>query len=128
MFKPITKKIDDVITSNLLIPVIKRRPLKKGEVSNYGFDIEDKVPDMNFADLFEGPVLPQQEKQLVRKPPTYEESSQDILSGNKESYVDPKYFPQEPQALPPEYDDDNEVAYALDDEDMDNEILNDIGL
>ena len=29
---------------------------------------------MNLGDLFEEPVLPQQEKQLVPKPPTYEES------------------------------------------------------
>ena len=30
--------------------------------------------------------------------------------------------------LPPEYDDDDEIDYGLDDEDMDNEILNDLGL
>ena len=82
---------------------------------------------MNIGELFEQPVLPQQEKQLVPKPPTYEESLQDILEGKKEIYVDPQYFPQEPQ-LPPEYDDDDEIDYALDDEDMDNEILGDLGL
>ena len=102
--------------------------MKKGEVPNYGTDIEDEVDDMNLGDLFEEPVLPQQEKQLVSKLPTYEESLQDILSGNKEIYVDPKYFTQEPQELPPEYDDDNEVEYALEDEYMNNEILNDLGL
>ena len=67
-------------------------------------------------------------KKLVLKPPTYEESLQDILSGNKEIYVEPKYFPQEAQELPPEYDDDNEIEYALKDEDMNNEILNDLGI
>ena len=45
----------------------------------------------------------------------------------KEIYVDPKYFPEEPE-LPPEYDEDDEIDYGLDDEDMDNEILNDLGL
>ena len=45
----------------------------------------------------------------------------------KQISVDPQYFPQEAQELPPEYDDD-EVDYGLDDEDMDNEILNDLGL
>ena len=105
----------------------KKRPLKKGEVPDYGIDIEDEVPDMNIGELFEQPVLPQQEKQLVPKPPTYEESLQDILEGKKEIYVDPQYFPQEPQ-LPPEYDDDDEIDYGLDDEDMDNEILGDLGL
>ena len=71
--------------------------------------------------------MPQQEKQLVPKPPTYEESLQDLLEGKKEIYVDPQYFPKEPE-LPPEYDDDDEIDYGLDDEDMDNEILNDLGL
>ena len=71
--------------------------------------------------------MPQQEKQLVPKPPTYEQSLQDILEGKKEIYVDPKYFPEEPE-LPPEYDEDEEIDYGLDDEDMDNEILNDLGL
>ena len=106
----------------------KKRPLKKGEVPDYGIDIEAEVPDMNLGELFEQPVLPQQEKQLVPKPPTYEESLQDLLEGKKEIYVDPQYFPQEPLDLPPEYDDDDEIDYGLDDEDMDNEILNDLGL
>ena len=66
VFKPITSKLDDVIDSNqaLRLPR-KKRPLKKGEVPDYGIDIEDEVPDMNLGELFEQPVLPQQEKQLV---------------------------------------------------------------
>ena len=39
--------------------------------------------------------------------------------------MDPKCFPQESQDMPPEYDDDD---YGLDDDDMDNEILNDLGI
>ena len=128
VFKPITSKLDDVIDSNQVLRMPrKKRPLKKGEVPDYGIDIEDEVPDMNLGDLFEQPVLPQQEKQLVSKPPTYEESLQDILEGKKEMYVDPKYFPEEPE-LPPEYDDEEEIDYGIDDEDMDNEILDDLGL
>ena len=128
VFKPITSKLDDVIDSNQVLRLPrKKRPLKKGEVPDYGIDIEDEVPDMNLGELFEQPVLPQQEKQLVPKPPTYEESLQDLLEGKKEIYVDPKYFPEEPE-LPPEYDDDEEIDYGLDDEDMDNEILGDLGL
>ena len=129
VFKPITSKLDDVIDSNRVLRLPrKKRSLKKGEVPDYGVDIEDEVPDMNLGELFEQPVLPQQEKQLVLKPPTYEESLQDLLEGKKEIYVDPQYFPQEPLDLPPEYDDDDEIDYGLDDEDMDNEILNDLGL
>ena len=67
VFQPITTKLDDVITSNLRMAVTKRRPLKKGEVPNYGIDIEDEVPDLNLGDLLDQPVLPQQEKQLVPK-------------------------------------------------------------
>ena len=45
----------------------------------------------------------------------------------KKSSVDPQYFP-ETQDLPPEYEEEDEVDYGLDDEDMDNEILNDLGI
>ena len=71
VFKPVTSKLDDVIDSNLRIPARKTNPLKKGEVPNYGIDIEDEVPDMNLGDLLDQPVLPQQNKQIVPKPPTY---------------------------------------------------------
>ena len=84
VFKAITSKLDDVIDSNQVLRMPrKKRPLKKGEVPNYGIDIEDEVEDMGLDDLFEQPVLPQQKKQLVPKPPTYEESLQDLLEGKK---------------------------------------------
>ena len=68
VFKPITSKLDDVIDSNQVLRLPrKKQPLKKGEVPDYGIDIEDEVPDMNLGELFEQPVLPQQEKQLVPK-------------------------------------------------------------
>ena len=99
VFKPVTTKLDDVITSNLRMPQKGKRLTKKGEVPNYGIDIDDEVEDMNLGDLFdEQPVLPESEKQLVPKPPTYEESLEDILEG-KEIYVDPQYFPQDPQEM-----------------------------
>ena len=83
---------------------------------------------MNLGDLFdEQPVLPDSEKQLVPKPPTYEQSLEDILEG-KEIYVDPQYFPQDPQELPPEYDDDEVVDYTIADEDLKRETLKDLGL
>ena len=94
---------------------------------NYGIDIEDEFPVMNLGHLFEEPVSPQQEKQLVPKPPTYEESLRDILEGKKQISIDPQYFP-ETQDLPPEYEEEDEVDNGLDDEDMDNEILDDLGI
>ena len=129
VFKLVTSKLDDVIDSNLNLgmPQKRRRPLKKGEVPNYGIDIEDEVEDMGLDDLFGDYVPPQQEKQIVPKPPTYEESLEDMLKG-KEIYVDPQYLSQDPQELPPEYDDDEEVDYALNTEDEMSEILNDIDI
>ena len=130
VFKPVTSKLDDVIDSNLdlRMPQRRKRPLKKGEVPNYGIDIDDEVEDMGLGDLFdEQPVLPQSEKQIVPKPPKYEESLEDMLKG-KEIYVDPQYFPQDPQELPPEYDEDEEVDYALADEDETKEALDDLGI
>ena len=129
IFKPVTSKLDDVIDSNLNLRMPQRRKkTKKTEVPNYGIDIDDEVEDMNLDDLFGDEVPPQQGKQLVPKPPTYEESLQDIMEGKKEIYVDPQYLPQDPKELPPEYDEDEEVDYTIDDYDLSNKILDDIGL
>ena len=130
VFKPVTSKLDDVVVSNLISKMPKkRRPWKKGGVPDYGVDIDDEVEDMNLGDLFdEQPVPPQQEKQLVPKPPTYEESLKDIMEGKKEIYVDPQYLPQDPQDLPPEYDDDEEVDYEIADDDLKREMLDDMGI
>ena len=82
---------------------------------------------MNLGNLYdEQPIQPQQEKQLVPKPPTYEESLQDLMEGKKELYVDPEYFNQEPYDMPSEYDDD--FDYALLNEDQTKEILDDAGI
>ena len=130
VFKPVTSKLDDVIDSdlNLRMPQRRKRPPRKGEVPNYGIDIEDEVEDMGLDDLFGDYVPPQQEKQIVPKPPTYEESLADVLEGKKEIYVDPQYLSENPLELPPEYDDDEEVDYALDDEDLIKGTLEDIGI
>ena len=130
VFKPVTSKLDDVIDSdlNLRMPQRRKRPPRKGEVPNYGIDIEDEVEDMGLDDLFGDYVPPQQEKQIVPKPPTYEESLADVLEGKKEIYVDPQYLSENPLELPPEYDDDEEVDYAIDDEDLIKGTLEDIGI
>ena len=82
------------------MPQRRKRPPKKAEVPNYDINIDDDdcYGDVYLGDLFdEQPVPPQQEKQLVPKPPTYEESLQDLVEGEKKIYVDPQYFPQDPQ-------------------------------
>ncbi|KAL9967138.1 hypothetical protein ACROYT_G025310 [Oculina patagonica] len=87
----------------------------------------DPFEDMDVDNLFNEPVMPQNEKQIVPKPPTYEESLKDLLEGNKEIYVDPQYYPEYVDELPPEYDED-EIDYALDADDEVSEILDDVGI
>ena len=66
------------------------------------------------------------------KPPTYEESLQDLLEGKKEIYVYPQYHPPQdiflPHDLPPEYDDNEEIDYGFFTEHMSNDILDDMGV
>ena len=50
------------------------------------------------------------------------------MEGKKQIHVDPQYFPEEPQDMPPEYEEDEEIDYALDEEDSANTILDDLGL
>ena len=101
VFKPVTSKLDDVIDSNLIssVPQKRKRPQKKGKVPDYGINLEDEDvfgEDMNLADLFEEePILPESEKQIVPKPPTYEESLTDVVEGKKEIlYRSPIFVPR----------------------------------
>ena len=129
VFKPITTKLDDVAFMNLNIPRLKKRGRNRG-VPDYAVGVEDEdggIPDYGLDDFFdEG--LPENKKQIVPKPPTYEESLKDILEGKKQIYVDPQYFPEEPQDMPPEYEEDEEIDYALDEEDSANMILDELDL
>ena len=108
-FKPITTKLDDVAFRNLNIT--KKRG-EKLSVPDYGIALEDEdIPDYGLDDFFDEGLVPENEKQIVPKPPAYEESLKDILEGN----------PQ-PQDMPPEYEEDEEIDYALDEEDSANSI------
>ena len=127
-FKPITTKLDDVAFRNLNIPRLTKKRGKKLGVPDYGIALEDEdedIPDYGLDNFFDEGLGPENEKQIVPKPPTYEESLKDILEGKKQIYVNPQYFPEEPQDLPPEYEEDD---YALDEEDSANMILDDLGL
>ena len=66
---------------------------------------------MGLGDLFDQPVLPQQDKQIIPKLPTYEEFVQGLLKD-----------------APPDYDEDEEIDYSLGDEDTINEILKDLNI
>ena len=130
VFKPITTKLDDVAFRNLNIPRLKKRGRNRG-VPDYAVGVEDEdggIPDYGLDDFFDEGLVPENKKQIVPKPPTYEESLKDVLEGEKQIYVDPKYFPEEPQDMPPEYEEDEEIDYALDDEDSANMILDELEL
>ena len=102
--------------------------IKKNDVPDYGIQAGDDedIPDYALVDLFDEEIQPEQNKQLVPKPPTYEETLADVLEGKKHIYADPQYLPLEQQDLPPQYDEDEGPDYALDEEDRINEILNDL--
>ena len=130
VFKPITTKLDDVAFRNLNIPRLKKRGRNRG-VPDYAVGDEDEdggIPDYGLDDFFDEDLVPENKKQIVPKPPAYEESLKDILEGKKQIYVDPQYFPEEPQDLPPEYEEDDEIDYALDEEDSANMILDELEL
>ena len=130
VFKPITTKLDDVAFRNLNIPRLKKRGRNRG-VPDYAVGVEDEdggIPDYGLDDFFDEGLVPENKKQIVPKPPTYEESLKDILEGKKQIYVDPQYFPEEPQDMPPEYEEDEEIDYALDEEDSANMILDELDL
>ena len=122
LFKPITTKLDDVAFRNLNIPRLTKKRGKKLGVPDYGIALEDEdIPDYGLDDFFDEGLVPENEKQIVPKPPTYEESLKDVLEGKKQTYVDP-------QDMPPEYEEDEEIDYALDEEDSANMILDELEL
>ena len=124
VFKPITTKLDDVAFRNLNIPRLKKRGRNRG-VPDYAVGVQDEdggIPDYGLDDFFDEGLVPENKKQIVPKPPTYEESLKDILEGKKQIYVDPQYFPEEPQDMPPEYEEDEEDSanIILDELDLSN--------
>ena len=121
VFKPITTKLDDVAFRNLNIPRLTKKRGKNRGVPDYAVGVEDEdggIPDYGLEDLFDEGLVPENEKQIVPKPPTYEESLKDVLEGKKQIYDEE----------PPEYEEDEEINYALDEEDSANMILDDLGL
>lgn len=80
MFKPITTKLDDLTNLTALSNVPERKVIKKAVAPNYGILAEDDVPDYGLENLFNEGIEPQQDKQLVPQPPTYEQSLEDLLA------------------------------------------------
>ena len=80
MFKPITTKLDDLKNLTALSNVPERKVIKKAVAPNYGILAEDDVLDYGLENLFNEGIEPQQDKQLVPQPPTYEQSLEGLLA------------------------------------------------
>ena len=114
LFRPITSGLKELTAPK--IP-FRRLTKKRGPVPDYGLEIGDDedVPDYRLDDLFSQQVQPQNNKQLVPKPPSYEDVLEDIASGEKQMYIDPEYMHQ-PEDLPPKYEEEG-PDYAIIEED-----------
>ena len=119
LFKPITSELKELTAPKA---PLRRLVKKKRPVPDYGIAIDDEVPDYGLEDLFGDQVLPQNDKQLVPKPPSYEDVLKDLASGEKQMYID-QAFMYEPEDLPPEYEEEvpdynileeDEINQALD--------------
>ena len=121
LFKPITSGLKELTSPKM---PLRRLPKKKRPVPDYGIAIDDEVPDYGLEDLFDDQVLPQNDKQLVPKPPSYEDVLKDLASGEKQMYIDPAFM-YEPEDLPPEYEE--EVPdYEILEEDRINQALDEL--
>ena len=120
LFKPITSGLKELTTPKT---PLRRLTKKKGPVPDYGLEIGDdeEVPEYGLEDLFGEQVQKQNEKQLVPKPPSYEDVLEDIASGKKTMYIDPEYM-YEPEDLPPGYDEEG-PDYNIIEEDEVNQAL-----
>ena len=121
LFKPITSELKELTAPKA---PLRRLVKKKRPVPDYGVQAGDdeEVPDYGLDDLFDQPVLPENEKQIVPKPPSYEDNLEDLASGKKQMYIDPEYM-YEPEDLPPEYEEEEVPDYAILEEDRINEAL-----
>ena len=123
LFKPITSELKELTAPKA---PLRRLVKKKRPVPDYGIAIDDEVPDYGLEDLFGDQVLPQNDKQLVLKPPSYEDVLEDLASGKKQMYIDPEYM-YKPEDLPPEYEE--EVPdYNILEEDRINQALDKLNI
>ena len=124
LFEPITSGLRDITAPKKPL----RRLKKRGPVPDYGLEIGDDedIPDYGLEDLFGEEVQPQNNKQLVPKPPPYEDVLEELASGEKKMYIDPEYM-YKPKDLPPEYEEEG-PDYTIIEEDQINEVLDKLDL
>ena len=124
LFKPITSELKELTAPKA---PLRRLVKKKRPVPDYGLEIGDDedVPDYGLEDLFGEQVQPKDDKQLVPKPPSYEDVLEDLASGKKQMYIDPEYM-YEPEDLPPEYEEEEVPDYEILEEDRINQALDEL--
>ena len=73
---------------NLNLPRLTKRRVKQTEDSDYGLlaGEEDGLNEYGFPDLNDEGIQPEQKKQLVPKPPTYEESLNDFVKDTDKAF------------------------------------------
>ena len=125
LFEPITSGLRDLTAPKTPL----RRLKKRGPIPDYGLEIGDdeEVPDYGLEDLFGEQVLPQNNKQLVSKPPSYEDALEHLASGKKKMSIDPEYM-YEPEDLPPEYEEEDGPDYGIIEEDRINQALDKLNI
>ena len=126
LFRPITSGLKELTAPKA---PLRRIAKKKGPVPDYGLEIGDdeEVPDYGLEDLFGQQILPQDEKQIVPKPPSYKDVLNEIASGEKYIYIDPEYM-YEPDDLPPQYEEEEVPDYSIIEEDQINQTLDNLNL
>ena len=126
LFKPITSELKELTAPKA---PLRRLTKKKGPVPDYGLEIGDDedVHDYGLEDLFGEQIQPQNEKQLVPKPPSYEATLEDIASGEKKMYIDPELM-YELEDLPPEYEEEEGPDYNIIEEDAINQALDKLNI
>ena len=130
LFRPITSELREIAAPIMPLRGLPKKKKKVPVVPDYGIAIEDEVPDYGLDDLFDQPdqpVLPENEKQIVPKPPSYDDVLKDLVSGEKQIYIDPKYM-YKPEDLPPEYEEEEGPDYTIFEEDRIDYILDQIGI
>ena len=126
LFKPITSSLKELTQPQ---PFKRRLQRKKVRVPDYGINIEDEeIPDYNLEDLF---LKPENTKQLVPKPPSYDDVLKELEMGKKKIYVNPEYMQQLEEDEVPDYaifEEDEVPDYEIFEEDRINETLDELGL
>ena len=128
LFEPITSGLKEITAPKAPLRRLKKRG-PTGNIPDYGIALDDEdIPDYGLEDLFGEEVQPQNNKQLVPKPPPYKDVLEELASGEKKMYIDPEYM-YEPEDLPPEYEEEEEGPdYAIIEEDRINETLDELDI